>query len=76
MNPCSELNGMAERELNAFYNSVKKLFGREEAERSAREWVAEVASSVRVPQSVREWREITVNVTRKMAMRVEAVPAA
>ncbi len=75
MNPCLEMNGMAERELSSFYSAVKKLFGREEAERSAREWVAEVAASAGVPRSVREWREITVNVAKRLALRVEVTAA-
>ncbi|WP_148210138.1 hypothetical protein [Candidatus Korobacter versatilis] len=76
MNPCLELNGMAERELTSFYAAVKKMFGREEAERSAKEWIGEISSAARVPRSLREWREISVNVAKRVALRLETVGAA
>ena len=68
---CSELLIMAERELTAFYGAVKKLFGREAAEASAKEWMESIAGRKRLPSSTREWREITYAVMQRLAERVE-----
>ncbi len=73
MNSCMEVNGLAERELNAFYHAVRKRFGKAEAERSAREWIGELASRAGMPRTMREWREITVEVTKRLAIRSDAI---
>ena len=46
----------AEQELAAFFNAVKQLFGREQAELSAKDWLDELARIDGLPSSTRDWR--------------------
>ena len=63
---------MAERELSAFFHAVKQLFGSEQAERSAEEWLRELVEIDGLPPSPREWRLITAKVSSRLARRINA----
>ena len=47
---------MAERELSAFFNAITELFGSEQAELSAEDWLHELIEIDGLPASTREWR--------------------
>jgi hypothetical protein len=70
--PCSDLTRMAERELSAFFNTVAQLFGSEQAELSAEDWLLELIEIDGLPASAREWRSITVRASARLASRVSA----
>jgi hypothetical protein len=70
--PCSDLTTMAERELSAFFNAVTQLFGSEQAELSAEDWLQELVESDVLAASTREWRLITAKVSTRLASRVIA----
>jgi len=63
---------MAERELSAFFNVVSQLFGAEQAELSAEDWLQELIETDGLPASTREWRLITAKVSTRLASRVSA----
>lgn len=63
---------LAERELSAFFNAVTRLFGSEQAELSAEEWLRELIEIGGLPTSAREWRLITAKVSTRLASRVSA----
>jgi hypothetical protein len=69
---CSDLMTMAERELSAFFKAVTKLFGSEQAELSAQDWLHEFSEIEGLPASTREWRLITAKVSARLAGRVRA----
>jgi len=60
---CADLMTMAERELSAFFNAVTQLFGSEQAELSAEDWLQELIEIDGLPTSAREWRLITAKVS-------------
>jgi hypothetical protein len=66
----SEPTTMAERELTAYFNAVKELFGSEQARLSAEDWLDKLAAMKNLPATIREWRELTVNVSAGLASRV------
>jgi len=70
--PCSDLATMAERELSAFFKAVTKLFGSEQAEISAKDWLQELNEIADLPASTEEWRLITTKVLTRLASRVRA----
>jgi len=70
--PCADLMTMAERELSAFFNAVTRLFGAEQAELSAEDWLHEVIETDSLPTSTREWRLITAKVSTRLPSRVPA----
>ena len=70
--PCPDLMAMAERELAAFFNAITQLFGSEEAELSAKDWLQELIDIDGLPASTREWRLITAKVSTRLASRVSA----
>jgi hypothetical protein len=72
--PCPDLMTMAERELFAFFNVVKRVFGSEQAELSAEDWLRELAEIDGLPASAREWRSITAKASTRLARRVNASP--
>ena len=75
---CGELLSMAQRELASLFKAVTELFGAEQAELSAEDWLQEVEATRTLPASTREWRQITVKVIAQLANRcgeVIAVPA-
>jgi hypothetical protein len=69
---CADLKTMAERELSAFFNAVTQLFGSEQAELSAEDWLQELIEIDGLPASAREWRLITAQVSTRLAARVSA----
>jgi alkylhydroperoxidase/carboxymuconolactone decarboxylase family protein YurZ len=69
---CSDLMTMAERELSAFFNAIAQLFGSEQAELSAEDWLQELIEIDGLPASTREWRLITAKVSTRLASRVSA----
>jgi hypothetical protein len=66
----AEIARMAERELAAFFNAVKKLFGPSQAELAANDWLDELETTDAVPVGIREWRLITINAARRLATRL------
>jgi hypothetical protein len=70
--PCPDLMTMAERELSALFNAIAQLFGREQAELSAEEWLHELIDVDGLPTSARDWRLLTLNATTRLASRVDA----
>ena len=69
---CADLMTMAERELSAFFNSVTELFGLEQAELSAEDWLQELSEIDGLPTSARQWRLITAKASTRLASRVSA----
>lgn len=70
--PCAEFTTMAERELSAFFHAVRQLFGSEQAERSAEDWLHELSEVDGLPSSMREWRSITVKVLSRLVSQLKA----
>jgi hypothetical protein len=70
--PCPDLTLMAERELSAFFNAVTQLFGSEQAELSAKDWLRELIVVDGLPVSTREWRLITAKASTRLASRLSA----
>ena len=67
---CPDLMTMAERELSAFFTAVAQLFGPEQAEISAKDWLRELIEIDGLPASTREWRSITAKASTQLAGRV------
>jgi hypothetical protein len=67
---CADFMTMAERELAAFLNAVTQLFGPEERELSAEDWLQELNNTERLPASTREWRSLTAKASTRLAGRV------
>jgi hypothetical protein len=67
---CDDLMTMAERELSAFFNAITQLFGSQQAELSAEDWLQELIKIDRLPASTREWRSFTAKVATRLASRV------
>ena len=70
--PCPDLTTLAERELSAFFNAVTQLFGSEQAEVSAKDWLHELREIDGLPTSAREWRLITAKVSTRLPSGVNA----
>jgi len=68
--PCPDLTTMADRELSAFFNAITQMFGSEQAELSAEDWLHELIEIDDLPTSAREWRSITEKVSTRLASRV------
>ncbi len=71
---CADFITMAERELSAFFDAVTQLFGPEQAELSAEDWLQELIEIGALPASAREWRLITAKASTRLASRVIASP--
>jgi hypothetical protein len=69
---CADLMTMAERELSAFFNAVTQLFGSEQAELSAEDWLQELIEIDGLPTSAREWRLITAKISTRLPNGVKA----
>jgi len=69
---CADLMRMAEQELAAFFSAVTELFGSEQAEHSAEDWLLELEEINDLPASTREWRLLTAKVATRLASRVNA----
>jgi hypothetical protein len=70
---CADFTTMAERELSAFFNAVTQLFGLEQAEISAEDWLQELNEIDGLPASAREWQLITARASTQLASRVSAL---
>ncbi len=70
--PCADVMTMAERELSAFFNAVTQLFGSEQAELSAEDWLHELIETEGLPTSARELRLITAKVSTRLPNGVNA----
>jgi len=70
--PCSGLTTMAERELSAFFKAATQLFGLEQAQLSAEDWLRELIEADALPVSPRDWRLITAKASTRLASRVRA----
>jgi hypothetical protein len=66
----ASLKKAAEQELAAFFNAVKQLFGREQAELSAKDWLDELAKIDGLSSSTRDWRLVTIKASARLATRV------
>ena len=64
---------VAEQELTAFFSAVTEMFGSEQAEHSACDWLRELEAVHHLPASTREWRLITIKVATRVANRVAPV---
>ena len=71
--PCADFMTMAERELAAFSNAVTQLFGPEQAELSAEDWLQELIEIDGLPASPSERRLITAKVSTRLASRVKVL---
>jgi hypothetical protein len=69
---CADLATMAERELSAYFRAVAELFGPEQAELSAEDWLHEFTAIDSLPASTRELRRITAKASTRLAGRVNA----
>ena len=69
---CADLATLAERELSAFFRAVTELFGTEQAELSAEDWLHELTAIDSAPTSTRELRRITAKASTRLASRVNA----
>jgi hypothetical protein len=70
--PCLDLSNMAERELSAFFHAITELFGAEQAELSAEDWLQELIEIDNLPASTHEWRLITAKASTRLASRASA----
>ncbi|HTZ74468.1 MAG TPA: hypothetical protein VMB47_11140 [Candidatus Aquilonibacter sp.] len=66
---CADVMKAAERELASFFSAVKELFGPEQAELAARDWVQELQATD-VPAATTDWRQLTINAAKRLALRV------
>ena len=69
---CADLMTLADRELSAFFNAVTQLFGPEQAELSAENWLQELIEIDGLPTSAREWRLITAKASTRLPNGVNA----
>ena len=69
---CADLMTMAERELSAFFGAITQLFGSEQADLAAEEWLHELIEIDSLPTSAREWRLITAKVSTRLPRGVNA----
>jgi hypothetical protein len=68
--PVTDLMAAAERELSAFFRAVTELFGAEQANASAEDWLSELTSSKEMPATPRQWRTLTIAAAARLARRV------
>ncbi|HET9376680.1 MAG TPA: hypothetical protein VFO40_17025 [Chthoniobacterales bacterium] len=70
---CMERTRMAEHELSAFISAVKELFGPDQAQLSAVDWLDELESMDIQPGSTsRDWRAVTMAAAARLANRLNA----
>ena len=67
---CADLLRMAQQELAAFFTAVEEMFGSEQAEISADDWLEELAEISVLPASALEWRQITIKASTRLARRM------
>ena len=65
---------LAERELSAFIAAVRALYGLEQAELSAKDWMEESKLMDSSPRSeLRNWRAVTIAASTRLANRLNGV---
>ena len=70
---CMEQTRMAEREFSAFISAVKELFGPDQAQLSAVDWLDELELMDIPPGSTsRDWRAVTIAAAARLANRLNA----
>jgi hypothetical protein len=72
---CGDLMTMAERELAAFFSAVTESYGSRLALACAEDWLRELMASDDLPTSTRQWRELTIQASARIASRVNAPSA-
>jgi hypothetical protein len=65
-----DVTAMAERELSSFLSAVTELYGPEQTEASADDWLRELTTREYVPASAREWRTLTIAAAAQLASRM------
>jgi hypothetical protein len=64
---------IAERELSAFVNAVRELFGPEQARVAAEDWLEESDLIDDPPRSIiRDWRSVTIAASARFATQIDA----
>ncbi|MGC4052079.1 MAG: hypothetical protein QM757_22300 [Paludibaculum sp.] len=61
---------LAEKELAAFFRAVTELYGPEQAEASAEDWLRVLMARCGLPASRREWREVSIAAAARLAGRL------
>ena len=70
---CMEQTRMAEHELSAFISAVKELFGTDQAQLSAVDWLDKLKFMDGQPGSTsRDWRAVTIAAAVRLANRLNA----
>ena len=70
---CTEQTQMAERELSAFISAVNQLFGPQQAQISALDWIDELdLMDSQSGFTSRAWRAVTVAASVRLANRLNA----
>ena len=69
---CADQMTMAEQELTAFFRTVTELFGSEQAQLAAEDWLQELVVTECLPSSPRGWRQITLKASTRLAACVNA----
>ena len=70
---CTELMTMAQQELAAFIGAVTELYGAEQAQLSAEDWLHELVSMDGLPgPTARDWQIFTIAVLARLANRLHA----
>lgn len=73
LNPdCADVISVAEKELAAFFNAVAELFGSEQAQRAADDWLHALEVVNDLPASSRDWQLITGKATAQLAGRINS----
>jgi hypothetical protein len=72
---CKEQMQMEERELSAFISAVEELYGPEQAQVSAVDWLdeSELMDS-QLGSASRDWRAVTIAASPRLANRLNAGP--
>ena len=70
---CEEQTRLAEREFSAFISAVKELFGPDQAQLSAVDWLNEFElMDIQVGSTSRDWRAVTIAASARFANRLTA----
>lgn len=71
---CTEQEHLAERELSTFVTAVTELFGPEQGELSAEDWLQEFDLVDSPPLSTsRDWRSVTIAASARLANRLNVL---
>jgi hypothetical protein len=72
MNLKEHLRASAERELGAFMRAVSELFGTEQAQRAAEDWLDELERRDTLPETRRDFGAITIAAAVRLATWLNA----